>query len=188
VSWLFHTSLINFSSNSRASGIIEYREGLSPVELVSRSLHETKSKNVLSWGVWIGVGSLPRSSEKLTNGFDLGRIGTILPARAEGREDQAVSPDRVKTCGAHEKLVRRSRDYRETLRIQAVSPDCEKNSQVCVKVIGPDDNHTFVTLHGSENELKRGKCRETYDECAITFLVCMLQGCRARSLPVSLEP
>jgi len=133
------------------------------------------------------VGSLPCSStglwgyapndlhilnEKLTSGFDLSRIGTILPARAEGREDQAVSPDRVKSCGPHTKLVRRSRGYRETLRIQADSPDCEKNSQVCVKVIGLDGNHTFITLHGSENELKLGECRETYDECTKMFLVC----------------
>ena len=37
--------------------------------------------------------------EELTSSFDLSRIGTILPARAESHVGQALSPGRIKTCG-----------------------------------------------------------------------------------------
>ena len=38
-------------------------------------------------------------NEELTSGLNLSQVGTILPRRANGREDQAFSPGRVKTCG-----------------------------------------------------------------------------------------
>jgi len=37
-------------------------------------------------------------NEKLTGSLDLSRICTIFPARAKGRVDEAVPPDRVKAC------------------------------------------------------------------------------------------
>ena len=40
-----------------------------------------------------------------------------------------------------------------------------------IKVIGPDDHHTFITLRDSENELRCAKRRESYDECTTLFLI-----------------
>src|SRR6266545_6815172 len=37
-------------------------------------------------------------NEELTSSLDCSGVGTIFPARAESRVDQAVSPGRVKTC------------------------------------------------------------------------------------------
>ena len=38
-------------------------------------------------------------NEELTSGLDVSQVGTVLPRRADSREDQALSPGRVKTCG-----------------------------------------------------------------------------------------
>src|SRR6266545_1931182 len=37
-------------------------------------------------------------NEELTSSLDCSGVGTILPARAESRVDQAVSPGGIKTC------------------------------------------------------------------------------------------
>ena len=38
-------------------------------------------------------------NDEPTNGLDFGQVGTVLPYCDDTREDQALSPDRVKTCG-----------------------------------------------------------------------------------------
>ena len=92
-------------------------EGFLPVEFVSRSLHETDriKKSTESehrkpargsylvqvcTGFWgYAFDDLHILDEELTSSFDLSRIGTIRPARAESHVDQALSPGRIKTCG-----------------------------------------------------------------------------------------
>jgi len=37
-------------------------------------------------------------NEKLTFVLDLSQVGTVLPRHADSREDQTLSPDRVKAC------------------------------------------------------------------------------------------
>jgi len=47
----------------------------------------------------------------------------------------------------------------------------------CVKVIGPDDHHAFITLHGGENESKLGnveKLTMNAPHCSLSALGNML--------------
>jgi len=109
---------------------VSAEEGLLPVEFVSRSLYTPETARsgfffIIEKEVEIGrlcgmacdsylvevcagfrgyaFEDLHILNEKLTGNLDLSRIGTIFPAGAKSGVDEAVSPDRVKTCrlGVH---------------------------------------------------------------------------------------
>jgi len=129
---------------------VSTEEGLLPVEFVSRSLHAAKvTKRAelghcgLAWdpylvqvcaGFWgYGFKDLHILDERLTSCFDHGPIGTILPARAKSRVDQAVPPDGVKTCRLGVYTGNLSASHKAVVEVsgsKSISWDWEENSQV----------------------------------------------------------